>query len=45
MGAFPQRHASAALLSGKRLVTHCIEGWMDTGLVWMDAKNLATRWD
>jgi len=41
MGVGGQRHAPAALLSGKRPGTHCIGGWWAPGPVWTCAENLA----
>jgi len=32
MGVGGQRHAPAALPPGKRLGTHCIEGWITSGI-------------
>jgi len=40
MGVGGQRHAPAALPSGKRAGTHYIGGCVDPGPVWTSAENL-----
>jgi hypothetical protein len=41
MGVGGQRHALAALLSGKRPGTHCFGGWWAPGPVWTGAEYIA----
>jgi hypothetical protein len=41
MGLDGQRHAPAALPSGKRAGTHCIGGWVGPRAVWTGAEYLA----
>jgi hypothetical protein len=36
-----QCHALAALTPGKRSGTRCLGGWVDPGLVWTGAENIA----
>ena len=35
-----QRHSLVALPLGKRPGTHCVEGWVDPGPVWISVENL-----
>jgi hypothetical protein len=41
-GVVGQRHAPAALPTGKRLGTRCIGGWVATGPFWTGAENIAS---